>query len=89
MTKFFIILVVGTLETYFFTKWSLRANQLKAIVSSLMMIVYMTIYLLILDSIFKDTNSKMLIVSYVLACGIGNYIAVKNEKKPKKKNKKR
>jgi len=88
MIKFITILIVGIIETIFFTKWSLRANQLKAEVSSMMMIAYMTIYLLILDSIFKDANSKILIVAYVLACGVGNYIAVKNEKKPKIKKRK-
>jgi len=80
MLKFIIILIVGTIETYFFTKWSLRANKQRAINSSIMMMAYMTIYLLILDTIFKDANSKMLILAYVIACGIGNFIAVKGEK---------
>ena len=80
MLKFIIILIVGTIETYFFTKWSLRANKQRAINSSIMMMAYMTIYLLILDTIFKDANSKMLILAYVTACGIGNFIAVKGEK---------
>ena len=81
MIKFIIILIVGTLETWFFVKWNLRANKQRAINSSMMMMLYMSIYLLILDTIFKDINSKFLIVAYVLACGLGNYFAVKNEKK--------
>jgi len=83
LLKFIIILVVGTIETYFFTKWSLRANKQRPINSSIMMMIYMTIYLKILDSIFKDSNTNILIVAYVLACGIGNFIAVKNEKHEK------
>lgn len=81
MIKFLLIFIVGTIETYLFTKWNLRANDRKAINSSIMMMLYMSIYLLILDAIFKDANSKLLIISYVLACGLGNYLAVKNEKK--------
>jgi uncharacterized protein YebE (UPF0316 family) len=88
MIKFFIILIVGTIETIFFTKWSLKANKQKAISSSIMMMLYMSIYLLILNTIFTDSHSKVLIIAYVLACGIGNYLAVQNEKKSKR-NKKR
>jgi uncharacterized protein YebE (UPF0316 family) len=81
LIKFLLILIIGTAETWCFTKWSLRANKQRAINSSVMMMLYMTIYLKILDSIFKDTNTNILIIAYVLACGIGNFIAVKNEKK--------
>ena len=83
MIKFILILIVGIIETMFFTKWNLRANKARAINSSLMMMIYMSIYLIILDTIFKDNNSKLLIISYVLACGIGNYLTVKNENSKK------
>ena len=79
MIKFLFIFIIGLIETWLFTKWNLRANKLRVINSSLMMMGYMLIYLIILDTIFKDVHSKILIIAYVLACGLGNYIAVKNE----------
>jgi len=81
ITKFILIFFIGTIETWLFAKWNLKANQQQAISSSIMMMMYMSVYLLILDMIFKDSNSKILILSYVLACGLGNFIAVKYERK--------
>lgn len=81
MIKYILVFIIGGIETWLFTKWNLRANKAKALNSSIMMVSYMGIYLVILDTIFKDANSKLLILFYVLACGVGNFLAVKHEKK--------
>lgn len=84
ISKLLLILIFGIFETYLYTGWSITANQKKAWVSSILMLSYMTIYLIILDSAFKDTNSLLMIFDYSLACGIGNFIRVRQESKKKK-----
>jgi len=83
MLKLIIIFVAGVIETYLFTGWSLSANKGQKYLSSLLMFVYMTFYLLILDTAFKDTNSKLLILDYALSCGVGNYLRMLWEQKKK------
>jgi multidrug transporter EmrE-like cation transporter len=85
-TKLFIIFFAGILETYLFTGWTITANQKKAIVSSILMFVYMTAYLFILDIAFKDSNSRILLLTYAISCGIGNFIRVRQEKKKNENN---
>jgi multidrug transporter EmrE-like cation transporter len=80
-TKLFIIFFAGIIETYLFTGWTITANQKKAMVSSILMFVYMTAYLFILDIAFKDSNSKILLLTYAVSCGIGNFIRVSQERK--------
>lgn len=81
MLKFVIIFIVGTIETYIFTAWNLAANRHKVIVSSLLMFSYMFLYLKIIDWALKDAHTSLLIFSYALACGVGNYLRVQHEKK--------
>jgi uncharacterized protein YebE (UPF0316 family) len=80
-TKLLIIFVAGIVETYMFTGWSLAANKKQAYLSSILMLTYMIVYLLILDAAFKDSNSKLMIVDYALSCALGNFIRVKQESK--------
>ena len=80
MIKLLAIFIFGTLETYLYTGWNLSANKKQAYLSSLLMFIYMTIYLLILDAAFKDSNSILMIMDYALACATGNFIRVKQEK---------
>ena len=81
MIKLLLIFIFGTIETYIYTGWNLSANQRQAYLSSLLMLLYMVIYLLILDAAFKDSNSKLMIVDYSLACALGNFIRIKQEKR--------
>jgi len=81
MIKLLIIFFVGIGETYLYTGWALAATQKKVWVSSILMLAYMMMYLLILDAAFKDSNSFLMISDYALACAIGNFIRVKQESK--------
>lgn len=83
MIKLLLVLIFGIFETYLYTGWAITANQKKALVSSILMLSYMAIYLIILDVAFKDANSLLMIADYSLACAIGNYIRVKQESKKK------
>lgn len=85
MIKMLIILVAGTLESYLFAWWTLSANRKQIYISSLLMFIYMSTYLFILDIAFKDSNSKLMLLTYAIACGLGNYLRVRYEKKHKEK----
>jgi hypothetical protein len=83
INKLLLIFIFGTIETYLYTGWNLTANQKKVWVSSILMFIYMTIYLLILDAAFKDNNSGIMIFDYALACALGNFLRIKHENNKK------
>ena len=85
--KFFIIFVAGVVETFLFTWWNLSANKKQVYTSSFLMFIYMVMYLFILDYAFKDINSKVMIISYVIGCTLGNYLEVKREKNSENRKK--
>lgn len=80
MIKFMLIFIFGAVETWLYTGWALSATQKKVWVSSILMFSYMMIYLKLIEWAFKDANSTLMIFSYALACGLGNFIRVKQEK---------
>jgi uncharacterized protein YebE (UPF0316 family) len=80
MLKILIIFIAGVIETFLFTWWNLSANKKQIYVSSILMLTYMMMYLMILDTAFKDINSKLMIVTYAIGCAIGNYLRVNHEK---------
>jgi len=81
MIKFIIIFIAGVIETYIYTGWALAATQKKVYLSSILMFLYMVVYLFILDSAFKDSNSRLMILTYAASCGVGNFIRVYQENK--------
>ena len=83
MIKLLLIFIFGIIETYMFTGWSISANKGQKYLSSVLMFAYMMVYLFILDTAFKDSNSKLMILTYALSCGVGNYLRVNYEKKTK------
>ena len=82
------IFIFGAIETYIYTGWNLSANKKQKWLSSLLMFVYMVLYLSIIDIAFKDSNSTLMILDYSLACALGNFLRINHEKKSKR-NKKR
>ena len=78
--KLALIFILGIIETYLYTGWCLLANKGKALSSSLLMIIYMTMYLTIIAWALKDSQTYLMIFTYALSCGVGNYIRVKHEK---------
>lgn len=80
MIKILLIFIFGIIETFLFTWWNLSANKKQVYVSSILMFIYMTMYLMIIDTAFKDINSKIMIICYAIGCGLGNFIRVKKEK---------
>jgi uncharacterized protein YebE (UPF0316 family) len=77
--KLLIVFIAGIIETFLFTGWTLAANKKQVWLSTILMITYMFTYLVILDMAFADKNSMFMIISYTIACGIGNFIRVNQE----------
>jgi len=79
ISKVLLIFIFGTIETYLYTGWNLSANKKQVYLSTILMFVYMMIYLIILDAAFKDSNSILMIADYSLACALGNFLRVRQE----------
>jgi len=77
--KLTIVFIAGIIETFLFTGWTLAANKKQVWLSTILMVTYMFTYLIILDMAFADKNSMFMILSYTIACGIGNFIRVNQE----------
>lgn len=90
MIKLLIIFFVGLLEQILYTGYLLAVDRRKLYLSSILMFVYMTLYLFIVAYAMKDSETILILLSYATACGIGNYIVIradiKNRKKINQKN---
>lgn len=83
MIKFILVFILGTVETFLYTAWCISANKKEINKSSILMFIYMTIYLGIIAFAIKDTNTIGLILIYSLSCGLGNYLELLWESKIK------
>lgn len=83
MIKVILVFIIGLLEQLLYTKYIISVDKRQTIASTVYMITYMSIYLFIIDYAIKDSNTVPLLVAYALACGAGNYIAMKWEVRKK------
>jgi uncharacterized protein YebE (UPF0316 family) len=81
MIKFILVFVLGTIETFLYTAWCLSANRKQVYRSSILMFIYMVLYLGLIAFAIKDTNTIGLIITYALSCGLGNYLELLWEKR--------
>jgi nucleoside permease NupC len=84
MNKILLIFIVGVIETFIYTAWCLSANRKEINKSSILMFIYMTVYLVIISFALMD---KILLLVYALSCGVGNYLELLWEKRYEKKTK--
>ena len=89
MNKYLIIFLVGILETFLYTGYLISVELRQKIISSILMFVYMSIYLSVIAFAIKDVNSLFMILVYAFSCSIGNYLRVSYEKQKKKRKAKR
>jgi hypothetical protein len=89
MIKYLLVFIVGTIETFLYTAWCISANKKELYKSTMLMFVYMFLYLAILAYAIKDTNTLGLIITYAFACGIGNYLEILWETRKKRKHTKK
>lgn len=83
MYKILLVFILGTIETFLYTAWCISANKKEIYKSSILMFIYMTIYLGIISFAIKDTNTILLILTYAVSCGLGNYLELLWELKRK------
>lgn len=81
MIKAIIVFIAGVIETFIYTAWCLSANRKELNKSSILMFVYMAIYLGIISFAIKDSDTLLLIFVYALSCGVGNYLEILWEKR--------
>jgi len=84
MLKIFMIFGVGLCEQCLYTAYLISVNKRQAVLSSILMLVYMSLYLFIVAYALKDTNAIGLLITYACACGVGNLITMKWENREKK-----
>jgi len=80
LSKIIIVFFVGLIETFLYAGYIIAITKKQVIASSLLMFIYMCIYLIIISYIIKDVNTIPLLIIYSLSCGIGNFLRVRNEK---------
>ena len=76
MTKIVIVFFVGLVEQALYTMYLLSVTRKQKYVSSILMTLYMTLYLGIMAYAIKDTDTIALLIAYALACGIGNLLVM-------------
>jgi len=72
-----LILVAGLIETAIYTSYLILMNTKKQHSSSILMTLYIFVYLWLLKYVIKEHDSYVLIATYAFACGAGNYLAMK------------
>jgi len=77
INKIALVFFLGLGEQLLYTLYLLAVNRYLMWQSSFLMLVYMTLYLLIINYAMKDSkNSLILLLSYALASSVGNFIAL-------------
>ena len=79
MIKIIMIFFAGVIEQLLYTKYLIAVNNRQAMLSTVLMSIYMLSYLLIVSYAIKDNNTMSLLITYALACGLGNWIILKRE----------
>jgi uncharacterized protein YebE (UPF0316 family) len=87
MIKILIILIAGIIETYCYTWYLISVENRQLYISSILNTLFMILYLGIIAWAIKDTNTWLMIIIYSIACGIGNFLKLLQEKKNEKKKK--
>jgi uncharacterized protein YebE (UPF0316 family) len=88
MIKILIIFILGLIEQIGYTFYLLAVDKRQVKLSSIVMFFYMLFYLGIIAYAIKDSNTLSLLITYALACSLGNYIVMKFEVRKKYENSK-
>jgi uncharacterized protein YebE (UPF0316 family) len=76
MLKILMIFGVGLCEQCLYTAYLISVNKRQTILSSILMFVYMTLYLFIVAYALKDTNAVILLITYAASCCLGNFLTL-------------
>ncbi len=81
MIKILLVFIIGFLEQLLYTSYLLSVTKKQVIPSTILMVVYMSIYLFIISYAIKDGDTTPLLVAYALSCGVGNWVIMEWEHK--------
>ena len=81
MIKIIGVFIIGFVEQCLYTMYLISVTKRQVILSSILMFVYMSLYLFIVAYALKDSNTIILLISYSIACCFGNFITMIFEKK--------
>lgn len=84
MNKFLLVFIIGIIETFLYAGYLISVELRQKFLSSVLMFIYMSIYLSIIAFAIKDVDSVSMIIVYAFSCGIGNYLRVNYEKNKKR-----
>jgi hypothetical protein len=77
LKKYLVVFFAGLFEQLLFTLYLLSVNQYLILVSSILMFIYFSIYLMLMNYCIKDkTQSIPMLFTYALSAAIGNWIAM-------------
>ena len=76
MYKIILVFIVGFIEQLLYTLYIISVGKNLIAISSILMFSYMILYLTIISKIVKEKEGVILLVTYALSCGIGNWIAM-------------
>lgn len=76
-----MIFGIGLCEQCLYTAYLISVTKRQAILSSILMLVYMSLYLFIVAYALKDSNAIGLLITYACACCCGNFITMNWENK--------
>ena len=71
-----IIFIMGIIESFGYTLYLIAVNKYMILVSSILMFLYMIVYLWIVKQTSSEKNSLLLLAAYAAACGLGNALAM-------------
>lgn len=75
--KYLMIFGAGLIEQFGYTLYLLAVGKYLILISSVLMFVYFFVFLFIMNYAIKDKENTIgLLLTYAMAAGIGNYIAM-------------
>jgi multidrug transporter EmrE-like cation transporter len=83
MLKIILVFIVGFIEQLLYTSYLLSVTKKQVNASTILMVVYMSIYLFIISYAIKDGDTVPLLVAYALSCGVGNWCVMLWENRDK------
>ena len=83
MLKILLVFIVGFIEQLLYTSYLLSVTKKQVNASTILMVIYMSIYLFIISYAIKDGDTVPLLISYALSCGAGNWVIMKWENRDK------
>lgn len=75
--KYLLVFIIGLLEQFAYTLYLIAIGKYLIVVSSILMLLYFFVYLLIVNYIIKEKDNCIgLLLTYAISAAIGNYIAM-------------